>query len=99
MNVSVNARANFSCVVSNADVVLWYVNGSSIDHLKNFVDTQGVRKINNTTSSIYYVSFVVGSAFETLLNNSEIQCVGMDFHPIVVRNTSTAAILRIQGLY
>ena len=101
LNVSVNAKANFSCVVSNANLVLWFVNDSSIDTLKNFDDEQDVMKIDNNTNSssyMYSISFVVERSFETLLNNSGIKCIGVAFLTNYVYNESTAAVLRIQGL-
>ena len=98
LNVSVNTQANFNCVVRDADLVLWFANDSNLDNIYDFVDTHSVEETNDSNIYRYTISFFVYESFESLLDDSDIKCVGVAFHPYFVSSESSEVNLRVEGL-
>ena len=99
LNVSVNEKANFSCVVLNAHVVLWTKNGSDFDKIKNFKPSESPpEKIDNSSALRYNVSFTVSQSIEAEFDNSDIRCVGVADEPHHVFIESSGAKLMVQGV-
>ena len=100
VNASVNSNVTFSCTFSNADIAVWYVNGSSINTVSHLV-IQGEKVcvdecVNETY--VYTITFTIERNVElNQLNNSRISCVGFQESLFKFSNPSSPALLLIQG--
>ena len=101
VNASVNSKVTFSCTISNANIAVWYVNGFSINTVRNLVvqDAKPVcvdECVND--AYVYNITFTIEEDVDlNQLNNSGISCAGVQESADQFSNRSLPALLLIQG--
>lgn len=102
LNVSVNSLAMFSCIASNVDLVVWFMNESTINCIPNLIEEQTPPVNLDETTAEYNMSFSMNDSLDLgLLNNTLVTCVGFKQQKYGIEEAtapSPPAVLLIQGL-